>query len=522
MAKQVLECLSSGGVQTAVGPRGTKLNVPSLSQVDKPAQARLVPSIAAATGEVSIYRTPRLLGRSVLFLQRSAGNQAVAGLLRDLARPAPAATRKQVEPSSAMLGSTTTATPSIQRCGPIPCNCSPEQKEARETADGAVQRMPDYKPNPTWSSKGTDQGPFACVPFGESLAKIRWLFWSEAFPSEAGSRCKGCGSVETVWDKYFEATSGKFNFKSPGDEIVKSLRNDDDHVPIEDPILKRIETKVPTLAPRLAGKTSAELSLDDAGLSDVHAPNLVFNNNTRAGGQLFGGVGSSEFGDDTRKLDGTIHLDRTPSGGGIQVSGFVTFKYDHTDGVDFCPGNTGEAANAILQNAVTNVSRIEASGMARDVFVEAHYERVRHLVPQRTFNPDDPVPPGPVKPKVVIVPAVLFDFDSDKLKSSAATELLDALGDAPKHADLSQPFKVRGHTDSKGDPGYNVGLSKRRAETIKTLLETKYPNLKDHIETEGLGASEPVAPNSVGGKDNPEGRRKNRRVEISFAEVVEP
>ncbi len=36
--------------------------------------------------------------------------------------------------------------------------------------------------------------------------------------------------------------------------------------------------------------------------------------------------------------------------------------------------------------------------------------------------------------------------------------------------------------------------------------------------TEGRSSSEPVAPETVSGADDPTGRARNRRVEISFAE----
>jgi flagellar motor protein MotB len=34
------------------------------------------------------------------------------------------------------------------------------------------------------------------------------------------------------------------------------------------------------------------------------------------------------------------------------------------------------------------------------------------------------------------------------------------------------------------------------------------------LSVEGKGEREPVAPNSVDGRDNPEGRQRNRRVEV--------
>ena len=58
-------------------------------------------------------------------------------------------------------------------------------------------------------------------------------------------------------------------------------------------------------------------------------------------------------------------------------------------------------------------------------------------------------------------------------------------------------------------------LSIRRAESTKQWL-AKQPNLSGfQFVAEGKGKSDPVAPNTLpNGSDNPDGRQKNRRVEI--------
>jgi OOP family OmpA-OmpF porin len=77
--------------------------------------------------------------------------------------------------------------------------------------------------------------------------------------------------------------------------------------------------------------------------------------------------------------------------------------------------------------------------------------------------------------------------------------------------------EVRGHTDSKGGPAYNLDLSQRRANNIARLLESVYPNLTGLTRPVGKGMTEPVAPNTnPDGSDNPAGRAANRRVDIEF------
>jgi outer membrane protein OmpA-like peptidoglycan-associated protein len=356
------------------------------------------------------------------------------------------------------------------------------------------------------------------------MAADAWLIRSTAFTALAKARCDGCGSVGEVWDTYFAAEGGRYNFKKPGDDILESIRDDDDHLPVEDPILDQIKANIPVLVPRLAGRKEVEVSMDEAGAGDAHEPTLVFNHNTRAGGQLIGSTGgadneASEFGDDTCHLDGRVHLFKKVSADSrFSVVASVIFHYDITDAVDFCPGNTGETAPAaVVQVGTTMASQLEASGMARDVKVEAHYDRRRSIAPVPTPNPDD-LRPKPPTPRHIVVPATtLFDFDKFQLKPEAEKELLKRLGDGPTRADAAKPFLVRGHTDAKGSPSYNMDLSLRRAITVTRLLEEHYPNVRSHVRPVGLGANEPVAPNEIAGRDNPEGRKQNRRVEILFA-----
>ncbi|MDO4694284.1 MAG: OmpA family protein [Eikenella sp.] len=106
---------------------------------------------------------------------------------------------------------------------------------------------------------------------------------------------------------------------------------------------------------------------------------------------------------------------------------------------------------------------------------------------------------------------VLFDFDKAELKSEADAELqkiADVIRQKGKGVIL-----ITGHTDGKGSDAYNLRLSRARAESVKNWLIAQ--GLQQNYQTEGKGAANPVAPNThADGSDNPEGRAKNRRVEI--------
>jgi outer membrane protein OmpA-like peptidoglycan-associated protein len=67
---------------------------------------------------------------------------------------------------------------------------------------------------------------------------------------------------------------------------------------------------------------------------------------------------------------------------------------------------------------------------------------------------------------------------------------------------------VEGHTDSQGSVNFNLDLSQRRADAVRSyLVERGYQG--DLIQAHGLGKGNPIADNG-----SAEGRANNRRVEI--------
>jgi len=109
---------------------------------------------------------------------------------------------------------------------------------------------------------------------------------------------------------------------------------------------------------------------------------------------------------------------------------------------------------------------------------------------------------------------VLFDFDKSDLLPKAESTLQKAADLIKQRAVTSGVVRIEGHTDGKGTPSYNQKLSERRADSVKRWFEAHgLQYLK--FSTAGFGATKPVAPNTKpDGSDDPEGRAKNRRVEI--------
>jgi outer membrane protein OmpA-like peptidoglycan-associated protein len=112
---------------------------------------------------------------------------------------------------------------------------------------------------------------------------------------------------------------------------------------------------------------------------------------------------------------------------------------------------------------------------------------------------------------------IFFDFDKDFLRSKSKADL-----DALHQVLVENPaYEVEfvAHTDSKGTNDYNVNLSNRRGKQAKKYLVSKGIS-GSRIGTEVKGETTPIAKNAtMEGKDLPEGRQYNRRVEFLLINV---
>jgi OOP family OmpA-OmpF porin len=105
--------------------------------------------------------------------------------------------------------------------------------------------------------------------------------------------------------------------------------------------------------------------------------------------------------------------------------------------------------------------------------------------------------------------AVLFDFDRTAIRDDAIPVLEKVLSRLTANPTAS--IVLEGHTDSVGSESYNLVLSKKRAEAVKTYLVGKGVD-SARLATDGLGETQPAAPN-----DSRDNRQKNRRVEFKAA-----
>jgi outer membrane protein OmpA-like peptidoglycan-associated protein len=110
---------------------------------------------------------------------------------------------------------------------------------------------------------------------------------------------------------------------------------------------------------------------------------------------------------------------------------------------------------------------------------------------------------------------VLFDFDKYALRPTANDSLKKVGQVASGYPDA--PLLIEGHTDGKGTHAYNMTLSDNRAGAVKKWLVENAGIKASRITTRGWGDTKPVAPNNKpDGSDDPQGRQKNRRVELTL------
>lgn len=103
---------------------------------------------------------------------------------------------------------------------------------------------------------------------------------------------------------------------------------------------------------------------------------------------------------------------------------------------------------------------------------------------------------------------IKFAHNSDEIDSASYTQIRKTANVLKRYPNAH--VRVAGHTDSLGDPDYNVDLSQRRAKSVAMQLVQNGVSA-ENVSFIGYGASQPVATNKTS-----EGRAQNRRVELEI------
>lgn len=164
-----------------------------------------------------------------------------------------------------------------------------------------------------------------------------------------------------------------------------------------------------------------------------------------------------------------------------------------------------EAANSAMSEAEKAKIRAEAEA-ARAEAARAEAEAAKAAMNQLKEELTELKTRQTDRGLVITLGDVLFEFNKSELIPGAARNLeplVVALKDNPE-----QTIEIEGHTDSIGSEQYNIDLSKKRADAVKSFL-VRYEIDANRISTKGLGYEFPVASNKTEA-----GRQQNRRVEI--------
>lgn len=138
-----------------------------------------------------------------------------------------------------------------------------------------------------------------------------------------------------------------------------------------------------------------------------------------------------------------------------------------------------------------------------------------HLRLSAWSPPLPPAPPPPPAPIIVQAPPtvisldnlVLFETGKETLKEGATKVLVDALINI--RAKPGWLIVIAGYTDNTGTVALNQKLSLKRAESVRDWMIATSDIPAACFAVQGYGPQHPVASN-----ETPEGRSRNRRVEI--------
>ena len=117
----------------------------------------------------------------------------------------------------------------------------------------------------------------------------------------------------------------------------------------------------------------------------------------------------------------------------------------------------------------------------------------------------------------IVLNNIFFDSNKSTLRAESNSEIDKVYTLMQKNPNLT--IEVDGHTDNQGIAAANLALSLARSQAVVNAIIKKGIDLK-HLKAKGLGATVPIAPNTLpNGKPNPDGMQLNRRVELKIVQA---
>lgn len=182
-------------------------------------------------------------------------------------------------------------------------------------------------------------------------------------------------------------------------------------------------------------------------------------------------------------------------------------------------GGVGGALGGLLLGGLIGgkTGRIVGAGIGGVAGAAVGYQmdkQIKELKEQTSGSGIDVTPTDNGSAILVNLPdGVTFDVGSSTLKPEFRATL-DQIAQSMNQYPNSL-IDVYGHTDSTGSDAFNQTLSESRARTVASYL-TSRGVAAARIRSQGFGETMPIASN-----DTPDGRAKNRRVEIKIVPVTQ-
>ncbi len=173
------------------------------------------------------------------------------------------------------------------------------------------------------------------------------------------------------------------------------------------------------------------------------------------------------------------------AGAGGAAGGLIGYATGNTVAGVLIGAAVGGAAGALIGNYMDK----QAAEIERDI-EGAKVERVGEGI------------------KITFSSGILFDVNRADLKDFSRAELAELAKILNKYDDTN--ILLAGHTDSTGSDEYNMGLSRRRAQSVSDYLSIQSVH-SERFTVYGYGKSDPIA-----GNDTVNGRAQNRRVEVAI------
>lgn len=170
----------------------------------------------------------------------------------------------------------------------------------------------------------------------------------------------------------------------------------------------------------------------------------------------------------------------------------------------------GAAGGATISKATggDKTGRDAAIGAALGAGVGYYMERQAKQLEQQMAGTGVTVTPNPNGNIDLVMPGnITFAFDSASLNPSFRPTL-DKLA-ATMNEYNQNTVTIAGHTDSVGNPSYNMNLSRDRANSVRNYLVNRGV-ASNRINVVAYGQTRPIADNN-----SDYGRQQNRRVELT-------